>query len=130
MTSYDIIYIKGNPSSGTLLQHEQMNSSIFELIKDYSYKVIDSEDKNLSCKIPQAKVYIGFSRGSRYLKKLSNSFLKISIGGISGSKIHLFKNIDDDILLGDLSLPSLKAHFIISNEDKSKAKELIDSFLK
>ena len=107
-----------------------MDSSIIKLIKDYSYKIIDSEDKNLSGKkIPQAKIYIGFSRGSRYLNKLPNDTLKISIGGIKGSKVHLFKNIDDGILLGDISLSSLEAHFIILNEDKIKIKELIDNFL-
>jgi hypothetical protein len=130
MSSYDIVYIKGNPSSGTLFQHEQMNSSVLELIKDYTYTIIDSEDKNLSGKkIPEAKVYIGFSRGSRYLKKLPSTPLKISIGGIKGSKVHLFKNDGDHILLGDISISSLESHFIISKEDKIKIKELIADFL-
>lgn len=131
MSHLDIVYIKGNPASGTALQHKQVDSSIYELIKAYKYETIDSEAKNLSNKvIPKAKVYIGFSRGSRYLKKLDNSSLKISIGGISGSKIHLFKNKDDNILLGDISDSSLEAHFIISNEDKNKIKILIDNYLK
>ena len=130
MYDYDIVYIKGNPSSGTLLQHEQINHNITELIKSYSYTIIDSEDKNLAGKkIPKAKVYIGFSRGSRYLKKLDSSSLKISIGGISGSKINLFKNSDDKILLGDISPSSLSAHFIIEDEDKLKIKALIQNFL-
>ncbi len=130
MSTYDIIYIQGNPSSGTLLQHEQMNNSVLKLIENYTYKVIDSEDKNLSGKkIPEAKVYIGFSRGSRYLKKLPKTSLKISIGGIKGSRVHLFKNNSDHILLGDISMYALEDHFIISTEDKIKIKELITDFL-
>lgn len=130
MSCYDIVYIKGNPSSGSLEQHDKMNLCILELINTYSYKIIESENKNFfSMEIPQAKVYIGFSRGSRYLKKLPSSCLKISIGGIKGSKIKLFKNIDDNILLGDISSSSLEAHFIISKDDKRKIKELIVNFL-
>jgi len=130
MQNYDIVYIKGNPSSGTLLQHDQINNSVIELIKSYSYEVIDSQEKNLSCvKIPKAKVYIGFSRGSRYLNKLDKSSLKISIGGISGTNVHLFTNSEDKILLGDISDLSIQGHFIICDRDKIKIKSLIDSFL-
>lgn len=130
MSYYDVIYIKGNPSSGTALQHEEINNSIIEIIKEYNYKVIDSEYKNVKHgQIPKSKVYIGFSRGSRYFNRLDNSSLKISIGGISGSKIHLFKNVDDNILLGDISESSMLAHFVISNEDKIKIRLLIKSFL-
>ncbi|PLY10017.1 MAG: hypothetical protein C0626_06985 [Arcobacter sp.] len=130
MQNYDIVYIKGNPSSGTLLQHDQINNSVIELIKSYSYEVIDSQEKNLSgVKIPKAKVYIGFSRGSRYLNKLDKSSLKISIGGISGTNVHLFTNSEDKILLGDISDLSIQGHFIICDRDKIKIKSLIDSFL-
>jgi len=126
----DIVYIKGNPASGTLLQHQEMNACVYELIKEYKYEIIDSEAKNLSKKIiPKAKVYIGFSRGSRYLNKLDSNCLKISIGGISGSKVHLFKNIDDHILLGDISASSLKAHFIISNMDKLSIKTILKEYI-
>ena len=83
MINYDIVYIKGNPNSGTSLNHENINNSIIQLISNYNYKVISSEEKNISMKnIPNAKIYIGFSRGSRYLNKLSKNSLKISIGGI------------------------------------------------
>ncbi len=130
MSNPDIVYIKGNPSSGTFLQHEQIDNSIIELINSYSYTIIDSEQKNLSgFQLPKAKVYIGFSRGSRYLKKLDDSSLKISIGGISGSRIYLFKNSEDNILIGDISNLSMNAHFIISEEDKIKIKALLESKL-
>lgn len=130
MPIFDIVYIKGNPNSGTFLQHEQINNSILKLIQKYSFKIINSEYKNLSSKkIPQARIYIGFSRGSRYLNKLSTNSLKISIGGISGSKIHLFRNINDNILSGDISYPSMAAHFIISCEDIVKIKKLINDLL-
>jgi len=129
-TTHDIVYIQGNPKSGTPKQHANINSSITELIKQYNYKTVDSEHKNLvDKKIPKAKIYIGFSRGSRYLNKLDNNSLKISIGGISGSKVHLFKNNDDDILKGDISINSMNAHFIIGENDKIKIKSLIDDFL-
>ncbi len=131
MTCYDIVYIKGNPNSGTAQQHEKMNLCILNLIKIYDYEIIESEHKNLEGnKIPDARVYIGFSRGSRYLKKLPSTSLKISIGGISGSKIKLFKNKDDHIVLGDLSTSSLDAHFMISKSDIIKIKELVSEFLK
>jgi hypothetical protein len=130
MNCYDVVYIQGNPNSGTPLQHHKINNSIIELIKQYKYIVIDSEHKNLSnVVIPQAKVYIGFSRGSRYLKKLDNTTLKISIGGVKGSKVHLFKNIKDNILLGDMTEDSMNAHFIISEQDKIKIKSLVNDFL-
>jgi len=130
MITYDIVYIKGNPLSGSVLQHNLINNSIFELIKKYSYNVIESNAKNLSgITLPKAKIYIGFSRGSRYFKKLDNNSLKISIGGISTSKIHLFKNKDDNILLGDISNSSMQAHFIITDDDKIKIKTLIDEYL-
>jgi len=130
MQQYDIIYFKGNPNSGTKEQHHQINTSIIEFIKEYNYLVLESEHKNLAQKIiPKAKVYIGFSRGSRYLKKLDNNSLKISIGGVMSSKVHLFKNPNDHILLGDVSDASLNAHFIIQEVDKLKIKALIKNFL-
>jgi hypothetical protein len=130
MDCHDIVYIQGNPSSGTPLQHSKINKSIIELIEQHDYVVINSEQKNLSnVIIPKAKVYIGFSRGSRYLKKLDNNRLKISIGGVKSSKVHLFKNKEDNILLGDMTEDSMNAHFIISDEDKSKIKSLINNFL-
>ncbi len=129
MSIYDIVYIKGNQSSGTPFLHEKMNHSITKIIEQYNYICINSEHKNLSqVQIPKAKIYIGFSRGSRYLKKLDSSSLKISIGGISGSKIHLFKDIGDKILLGDISEASMQAHFSLSDEDKTKIKILIENF--
>ena len=130
MGSYEIIYFKGNPSSGTKEQHLQINTTIIELIEKHNYLVLDSEHKNLSnTPIPQAKIYIGFSRGSRYLKKLPSQSLKISIGGVSSSQVHLFKNNNDNILLGDVSEDSLKNHFIIEEQDKLQIKSLIDNFL-
>ena len=131
MSVVDIVYIKGNPVSGTPEGHKQMNDNITDLISKYSYTIIDSDAKNLSgIKIPKAKVYIGFSRGSRYLKKLDNTALKMSIGGISGSKIHLFKNDKDNILKGDISSSSMDAHFIITPDDKHKIKSLLNDYLK
>jgi hypothetical protein len=130
MDYHDIVYIKGNPSSGTPLQHSKINNTIIDLIKQHNYVVIDSEHKNLSSfVIPEAIVYIGFSRGSRYLKKIDNNTLKISIGGVKSSKVHLFKNNEDHILLGNMGEASMNAHFIISNEDKITIKLLIDKFL-
>jgi hypothetical protein len=84
---------------------------------------------NKNFEIPSAKVYIGFSRGSRYLKKLPKSSLLLSIGGISGSGINSFINPDDKILKGDISEDSMNAHFIILESDKIKIKKLIDDFL-
>ena len=84
---------------------------------------------NKNFEVPRARVYIGFSRGSRYLKKLPKNVLKISIGGISGSGINTFINPLDKILKGDISEYSMNAHFIILKDDKIKIKKLIDNFL-
>ena len=132
MYEYDVVYIKGNPNSGLKLQHKQIDECIVKLIDMYSYKIIESEEnnnKNIDA-IPKAKVYIGFSRGSRYLKKLNKNSLKISIGGINGPQINQFVNKDDKILLGDISFESMKAHFIIEKNDQEKIKHLIREFLK
>lgn len=127
MNLYDIVYIKGNPNSGSKEQHEQIDAEIVNLISSYNYKIISSEQKNIDFfkHLPKAIVYIGFSRGSRYLKKLPTSSLKISIGGIKGANIYQFLNDGDEILKGDLSLESMKAHFIIKEEDKNLIKNLI-----
>jgi hypothetical protein len=129
MSQHDIVYFKGNPNSGTSLQHDKINQTIINLINKYNYTIMDSEQTNISkIAIPKAKVYIGFSRGSRYLKKLPSQSLKISIGGVSSSQVHLFKNDGDEILLGNISEDSLEAHFIITDEDQVKIKSLIDNF--
>jgi len=131
MYDCDIVYIKGNPNSGSLEQHKFINQSILKLIKDYSYKIIDSKENNKTFieQIPKAKVYIGFSRGSRYLKKLRNSVLKLSIGGISGSGIYLFVNENDKVVEGDISTPSMSAHFEIMEKDINLINKLIKIFL-
>ena len=85
MYDYDIVFIKGNPNSGLEQQHIEINTSIVELMKPYTYTIIDSEKKSIkgTNKIPKARVYIGFSRGSRYLGKLNKNSLKLSMGGES-----------------------------------------------
>jgi len=129
MYDYDIVYIKGNQSSGLPIQHEKINKSITDLLGSYTYRIVDSNMTNKNFEIPSAKVYIGFSRGSRYLKKLDKSSLKLSIGGISSSGINSFINPYDKILQGDISEDSMNAHFIILEIDKIKIKKLIYDFL-
>ncbi len=129
MYDYDIVFIKGNQSSGLPIQHEKMNKSITDLLISYTYKTVSSDMTNKNFVIPSAKVYIGFSRGSRYLKKLPKASLKISIGGISGAGINSFINPSDKILDGDISEYSMSSHFIILEADKIKIKKLIDDFL-
>lgn len=129
MYDYDIVYIKGNPFSGKPFQHKNINQSIINLFGLHTFKIVESNMNSINFKIPSAKVYIGFSRGSRYLKKLDNKSLKLSVGGISGSKINTFTNTDDKILEGDISEHSMNAHFIILDTDKIKIKKLIDNFL-
>lgn len=126
---YDIVYIQGNQSSGLPIQHKKINQSIIDLLDSHDYKIVDSNMTNKNFKIASAKVYIGFSRGSRYLKKLPKSSLKISIGGISGAGVNSFVNPCDKILKGDISESSMNAHFIILENDKIKIKKLIDDFL-
>ena len=132
MYDYDIVYIKGNPNSGSKEQHAQIDNTIIKLINKYTYTTIQSDEnnnKNIEG-IAKAKVYIGFSRGSRYLKKLNKDSLKISIGGIKGSKIIQFLNKKDKILIGDISRESMQAHFIIEEKDQIKIEQLISDFIK
>lgn len=129
MYDYDIVYIKGNPNSGTSIQHEEMNKSILDLLIPHTCKIIDSNTNNRNLNISKAKVYIGFSRGSRYLNKLDKTSLKLSIGGINGSGINFFTNTADKVLSGDISESSMNAHFIILDKDKIKIKKLINDFL-
>lgn len=129
MYDYDIVYIKGNQSSGLAIQHTKINKSITDLFISHTSISVDSNISNKNFDIPLAKIYIGFSRGSRYLKKLDKSSLKLSIGGISGSGINTFINPMDKILSGDISESSMNAHFIIFEGDKIKIKKLIDDFL-
>lgn len=129
MYDYDIVYIKGNPFSGTLMQHDKINQTILSLFQLHTFKIVDSNMTNKNFKIPSAKVYIGFSRGSRYLKKLPKSSLLISIGGISGSGIFTFINPDDEIIIGNISENSMNAHFVILEKNRIEIKNLIDSFL-
>ena len=130
MYEYDIVYIKGNQSSGLPIQHKKINQTIIDLLGSYRYKIVDSNVTNKNFKIARAKVYIGFSRGSRYLKKLDKNVLKISIGGLSGFGINTYINPLDNILKGDISKSSMDAHFIILENDKIRIKNLIDNFLK
>jgi hypothetical protein len=131
MYDCDIVYMMGNPKSGSSLQHKDINNTIIKIMQNYTYKIVSSEYNNMNFidKLPKAKVYIGFSRGSRYLKKLPNDSLKLSIGGINGSNIHLFRNYADNVIDGDISISSLNAHFIISNNDQNSIKLLVDKFL-
>ena len=119
MFDCDVVYIKGNPNSGTKINHEHINAAIIDFIKNYSYNIICSDEKNIKFmkEIPKARVYIGFSRGSRYLSKLDKDALKISIGGLKGSGIFQFINKNDKILTGDISKASMEAHFLITQED-------------
>lgn len=129
MYDYDVVYIKGNPNSGSIEQHAQMNESILDLLTPFSHISVESELNNHEFNLPKAKIYIGFSRGSRYLKKLNKDVLKLSIGGVAGRGIKLVLNKDDKILQGDISSSSMHAHFIILDEDKIKIKKLINDFL-
>ncbi len=129
MYDYDVVYIKGNPNSGSIEQHAQMNESILDLLIPFSHISVESELNNHEFNLPKAKIYIGFSRGSRYLKKLNKDVLKLSIGGVAGRGIKLVLNKDDKILQGDISSSSMHAHFIILDEDKIKIKKLINDFL-
>ena len=126
-TDFDIVYIKGNTSSGSISLHNQIDNTILKIINNYNYTIINSDqtNKNYINQIPISKVYIGFSRGSRYLKKLDKQSLKISIGGISGSGINSFIHTNDKILEGDMSDKSMNAHFCISQDDISEIQKLI-----
>jgi len=112
---YDIVYIEGNKKYLTREDHDKLKNNILSMFPNYSIKVIQSNSVNMS-HIPKSKVYIGFSQGTRYLKKLNGDFLKISIGGISGQDILYLKNPKDNVKKKDFSEESLKAHFTLTDK--------------
>ena len=50
MYDYDVVYIQGNPCSGSREQHIQINNCIKELIDRYNYTIIESDENNNSKK--------------------------------------------------------------------------------
>ena len=55
---FDIVYIKGNTSSGSILLHSQIDNTILKIINKYNYKIINSDqsNKNYIPKIPLSKI--------------------------------------------------------------------------
>jgi hypothetical protein len=117
-----VVFFKGNPNYGQI-KNAKMTKQILQtlLLKTNDITVISSSNPNIE--IPNAEVYVGFSRGSRYLKKCDG--IKISIGGISGSDIKYIKNKKDNVKQGNLSEESINAHF---NFDDSMKLQLLNSF--
>lgn len=117
-----IVFFKGNPNYGEIA-NEKMTSDIVNIIKKftYDYEVLESATTDLV--IPKADVYIGFSRGTRYLGRCDN--IKISIAGITGKGITLIKNKDDNVKNGDFSEISLGSHFHLTDSMRKQIENTL-----
>ncbi len=123
--AYDIVYIEGNKKYLEEKDHKRIKDAILAGWENLKIKVLQSNDKNL--KIPTAKVYIGFSQGTRYFKALSaRPGLKVAVGGASGKYALLLKNPGDKTSKKDNSYESLKAHFDFT----PRMKNTLDRYLK
>jgi len=127
--TYDIVYIEGNKKYLSKEDHNELKNAIISMFPNYNVKVIQSNSVNTD-HIPKAKVYIGFSQGTRYFKKLNDNSLKISIGGISGPDIIYLKNPKDNVRKKDFSDESLKAHFTLTDKMKRTLKSKVLNYIK
>ena len=115
-----LVFIKGNPNYGTPQMHQDIENVFKKIAKDLSidFISIDSDSSSVPFKLELIKdaVYVGFSRGTRYFKKIKGT--KIGIGSNKGT--YSFVNPDDKTANGDISDESLQAHFKVNNIKKIK----------
>jgi len=109
----DIVYINGNYKYGTASMHSSIRESILSELSEFNIEIIESDDINMV--LPKAKVYIGFSRGTRYMKKLPEESLKICLGGKKCNENN-YINTHDRTFKGVLSRLSLDSHFTINKK--------------
>lgn len=114
---YDIVFIEGNKKYLNPYRHIALRETIMNMFGEFKTTFTNSDSTSYD-HVPEAKVYIGFSQGSRYFKKMDNDALKISIGGITGKDILFYKNKDDNARKGDHSEKSLESHFTVTNATK------------
>jgi hypothetical protein len=119
---YDIVFIEGNKKYLTDKDHDRLRNKVLSGL-DYNIKVVQSDDA--SAELPKAKVYIGFSQGTRYMRRIEAP-LKISIGGIGAKDVITLKNPNDKVRQGDTSKESLEAHFTVTDQ----MKRTIDKYVK
>lgn len=110
---YDVVFIEGNKKYLTIERHNELKEKILSLFKNFNTSSTNSDTISFD-HVPKSKVYIGFSQGTRYFKKMDNDALKISIGGLTGRDILFYKNKDDHAYKGDHSDASLESHFTLT----------------
>jgi len=126
---YDIVFIEGNKDYLTPFRHNVLKNEILDLFKKYKVTYCSSDTIDFD-HVPKAKVYIGFSQGTRYFKKMGDDSLKISIGGITGKNILFYKNKDDNARKGDHSKKSLESHFTLTDKTKNSIKKNTEKYLR
>ena len=117
-----VVFFKGNPNYGKM-DNAKMTRKILQTISSITKDIKVFPSNNPTLEIPDADVYIGFSRGTRYLKQCKGK--KISIGGITGKEINYIKNKDDNVKSGDISGKSLSAHFELNDSMQKQLIKLI-----
>jgi len=129
---YDIVFIEGNKKYLTKDRHDKIKKDILDLFPNLNTYSIESDNIDTN-HIPKSKVYIGFSQGTRYFKKMeekNSKSLKISLGGITGRDIIYFKNVDDNARKGDYSYKSLNSHFTITESTKKSILKVVSKYIK
>ena len=117
---YDIVFIEGNKKYLKPFRHIVLRERVMNKFNKFNTTFIES-DKATMNHIPESKVFIGFSQGTRYFKKMNTddrflNSLKISLGGISAKDVLFYKNDTDKARSGDTSPESLESHFTITDK--------------
>ena len=129
MSLYDVVFIEGNKKYPTLFRHNALRNEIMNMFTNFKTTYVNSDSVDFD-HVPESKVYIGFSQGTRYFKKMDNDSLKISIGGITGKGILFYKNKEDNARKGDYSKESLESHFTITDSTKKSIEKNVLKYLK
>ena len=129
MSLYDVVFIEGNKKYLTLFRHNVLRNEIMNMFTNFKTTYVNSDSVDFD-HVPESKVYIGFSQGTRYFKKMDNDSLKISIGGITGKGILFYKNKEDNARKGDYSKESLESHFTITDSTKKSIEKNVLKYLK
>ena len=131
---YDIVFMEGNKKYLMPFRHIVLRERVMEQFKSLNNTFIQSDLSTLD-HIPISKVYIGFSQGTRYFKKMNSDIrfsdsLKISLGGISAKDVLFYKNDADKARTGDVSKESLESHFTITDKTLNSINKNVLKYLK
>lgn len=117
----EVLFIKGNGKYNEKLNNELTNT-VIDLVKTKHSKLTVIDSDRLEVPKIQADIYIGFSRGTRYFKKLKQLYPNakfISIGGIGCLGCINIKNNNDNLKYGEnFTINDLLPHFSLTDRMK------------